>query len=156
VPLSPHGVLNDYIPFYFTPFSPMMYNIYTGRGGVEHIPNADVIILVSSLHKVSNLGFPFVFTDKHAYVSTANYYNDLERLHDIDWGLLQQRNFKRDPDDPAALERYQAEALIYEHMPIEGLIGAICYSEELQMQLQNIADASKKALRFECRPNWYF
>ena len=27
VPIPPHGTLSDYIPFYFTPKSPMMYNI---------------------------------------------------------------------------------------------------------------------------------
>ena len=27
VPISPGGLLSDYIPFYFTPYSPMLYNI---------------------------------------------------------------------------------------------------------------------------------
>ena len=27
---QPGGMLSDYIPFYFTPFSPMLYNIKTG------------------------------------------------------------------------------------------------------------------------------
>ena len=29
VDCTPGGTLSDYIPFYFTPFSPMMYNINT-------------------------------------------------------------------------------------------------------------------------------
>ena len=29
VPVPPGGVLNDYVPFYFTPFSPMLRNIST-------------------------------------------------------------------------------------------------------------------------------
>jgi hypothetical protein len=56
VPLPPHGMLNDYVPFYFTPFSPMLYNIHTGRGGVAHVANADIVILVSSLHWITELG----------------------------------------------------------------------------------------------------
>ena len=31
VPVAPGGVLGDYVPFYFTPFSPMMLNIKSGR-----------------------------------------------------------------------------------------------------------------------------
>lgn len=49
VPIPPSGSLSDYIPFYFTPFSMMMYNIVTGFGGIHQFPNRDIIILVSSL-----------------------------------------------------------------------------------------------------------
>ncbi len=38
VPIPPGGTLSDYVPFYFTPFSPMFYNIVTGYGGVAKIP----------------------------------------------------------------------------------------------------------------------
>ena len=34
VPIDPGGTLSDYVPFYFTPFSPMMFNIKTGYGGI--------------------------------------------------------------------------------------------------------------------------
>jgi ssDNA thymidine ADP-ribosyltransferase, DarT len=34
VPCAPGGRLRDYVPFYFTPFSPMLYNIKTGWGGI--------------------------------------------------------------------------------------------------------------------------
>ena len=33
VPVQPGGTLSDYVPFYFTPYSPMLYNIRTGWGG---------------------------------------------------------------------------------------------------------------------------
>ncbi len=156
VPLPPGGVLNDYVPFYFTPFSPMMYNIYTGRGGVARVANPDIVILVSSLHRVVELGLPLVFTDGHAYPLTANYYNDLKHLTAIDWTLLQSRNFQRDPDDPAKVERYQAEALIHEHMPIEALLGAVCYTPEIQGELQEQAERLGTGLDIRCLPAWYF
>jgi hypothetical protein len=38
--------LADYVPFYFTPFSPMMLNINTGRGAVPRRPNSEICILV--------------------------------------------------------------------------------------------------------------
>ena len=39
------GVLSDYVPFYFTPYSPMMYNIHTGYGGIEKQRNEDIVKL---------------------------------------------------------------------------------------------------------------
>lgn len=68
VPHGPGGVLNDYVPFYFTPFSPMMANIHSGRS-VKQRPNEDIVILVSSLHRVQQLGLGYVFTDSHAYIT---------------------------------------------------------------------------------------
>lgn len=156
VPLPPGGVLNDYIPFYFTPFSPMMYNIYTGVGGVARQAKADIVILVTSLRSVADLGLPFVFTDRHAYTVTANFFNELKDLTAIDWPLLQQRNFKRDPDDPEKIERYQAEALIHGHMPIQAIRGAICYTDQIQAELQE--QAAEAGIEFDivCRRDWYF
>lgn len=156
VPLPPQGVLNDYVPFYFTPFSPMMYNIYTGRGGVKNVSNTDIVILVSSMYRVAEIGLPFVFTDRHAYPVTTNYYNNLADLTAIDWALLQQRNFQRDPDDPEKVERYQAEALIHRHMPINALLGAVCYTQNVQQELQEQANGLGVKLDIHCIPGWYF
>ncbi|MBE4586053.1 hypothetical protein BOO29_14030 [Vibrio navarrensis] len=156
VPLPPQGVLNDYVPFYFTPFSPMMYNIYTGRGGVKKVSNTDIVILVSSMYRVTEIGLPFVFTDRHAYPVTTNYYNNLADLTAIDWALLQQRNFQRDPDDPEKVERYQAEALIHRHMPINALLGAVCYTQNVQQELQEQANGLGVKLDIHCIPGWYF
>ncbi len=128
VPRPPGGFLNDYVPFYFTPFSVMMKNIHSGRG-VKQRANEDIAILVSSMHLIDQQGLPYLFTDCHAYYQWANFYDDLADLDKIDWLLLQQRNFKRNPDDLAQFERYQAEALIHQFMPISGLLGIVCYTE---------------------------
>jgi hypothetical protein len=62
VEVGPGGTLSDYIPFYFTPFSIMMYNIHTGYN-VQQVCNEEIVILVSSLVRLSELAIPFVFTD---------------------------------------------------------------------------------------------
>jgi hypothetical protein len=61
VGVPPGGTLSDYIPFYFTPYSIMMYNIRTGYG-VKQVPNEDIVIFVSSLPHVVAQGLRFVFT----------------------------------------------------------------------------------------------
>lgn len=156
VPLPPGGVLNDYVPFYFTPFSPMMYNIRNGRGGVSSIVNNDIVILVSNMHRISEMGLPFVFTDRHAYLVAARYFNDLGALSEIDWPLLQNRNFQRNVDDPEQFERYQAEALIYNQVPIHSLLGAVCFTPEIKLELQALANGAGVKLDIRCLPNWYF
>jgi len=156
VPLPPGGFLNDYVPFYFTPFSVMMRNIRSGRGGVPQRANEEILILVSSLPHVVGQGLPFLFTDSHAYYRWATYYDDLSHLGKVDWNLLQARDFKRDPDDPAKFERYQAEVLIHRHCPVSGLIGIICYSEAVKMRVDAQVQARGLNLPVFSRPGWYF
>jgi hypothetical protein len=92
----------------------------------------------------------------HAYYQWANYYNDLSDLDKIDWAILQGRDFKRDPDDPAKFERYQAEALVYQHCPIDGLQGVVCYTESMKQQIEQQLVNCGLSLSVHVRAKWYF
>ena len=119
VPIGPGGTLDDYVPFYFTPFSIMMFNIHTGHGNIVRRSNDELVMLVSSLYQLQDLGVRFVFTDRHAYLQTAEFYEDVGSIGEIDWDLLRRRDFANDPADPGKKERYQAEALVYRHVPVD-------------------------------------
>lgn len=155
VPIAPGGVLNDYVPFYFTPFSVMMRNILSGRG-VPQRSNDEIVILVSSLHRVQACGLPFLFTDCHAYYEWADFYSDLKDLDKINWPLLQRRDFKRDPEDPLKFEQYQAEALVHRHVPLEALLGIVCYTSQQQATLEQQVKALNLNLKVHAKPQWYF
>ncbi|MEE4636439.1 DUF4433 domain-containing protein [Pseudomonas alliivorans] len=155
VPIAPKGFLADYVPFYFTPFSVMMKNIHSGWG-VQQRNNEEIVILVSSLYRVEQLGLPFVFTNAHAYPGWTDYYSDLASLHQIDWAILQRRDFKRDPDDPRKMERYQAEALIHGYLPITGLLGIMCYTDATKERIEQDVASRGLALPVHARPRWYF
>jgi hypothetical protein len=68
----PGGTLSDYIPFYFTSHSVMLYNIKTGYRGVQQRRNDEIVILVSSLPKLIEDQITFVFTDQHARWRLSN------------------------------------------------------------------------------------
>ncbi len=156
VPVAPGGTLSDYVPFYFTPYSIMLYNIKTGYGGVPKQSNDQIVILVSSLRKVAELGIPFVFTNQHAYPVTAEYFNSLDDLGRVDWPLLQAGDFCHDPEDPGKKERYQAEALVHRHLPVEGLLGISCHSRVALQQLHTELQRRNLSLQVVVRPGWYF
>lgn len=155
VGVGPDGHLSDYVPFYFTPFSIMMYNINTGYG-VKHVPNREIVIFVSSLHHVASRDIPFVFTNQHAYPIMAEYFTELADLSRIDWPLLQSRTFKHDPDDPGKKERYQAEALIWKHLPLDALQGVCCYDTEVESQIQNEIETRGVNFKVARQQSWYF
>ena len=155
VEVGPGGTLSDYIPFYFTPFSIMMLNIHTGYN-VKQVPNEEIVILVSSLRRVAEQGIRFVFTDQHAYPVTANYFTSLNDLRHVPWELLNRRDFKHDPEDPGKKERYQAEALIWKHLPTEALLGMCSYTEDIEAEIR--AELAKRRIDMQTRVQrgWYF
>ena len=150
------GTLSDYVPFYFTPLSPMFLNIKTGWRGVRQRSNREIAILFTSLRKVQKLGLPFIFTDRHAYLETAQAFTDLDHLDKIDWAILRRHDFKRDPENPEKVERYEAEALIHKHLPIDALDGIACFDTVCAFRLQGYVTQRNQAIKIDVAPRWYF
>jgi hypothetical protein len=156
VPIPPEGTLSDYVPFYFTPYSPMLYNIKTGWGGITKVPNEEIVIFVSSLHELQKLGIRFVFTDRHAYLQDAIYYSKLTDLVNISWELLKNKDFKRDENDLLKTAKYQAEALVFKHVPIAALLGVVCYNNEAEEEIRIMVTEEYPDFKIYAKPGWYF
>ena len=112
--------------------------------------------LVASLRDLEKQNVKFIFTDRHAFLQTAQFYNSLDQLNNIDWIILQRRDFKRDDNDPGKVERYQAEALILSSMPINGLRGIVCYSDAVLVQVNQACAQRNPSVRAIKKPEWYF
>ncbi len=155
VPAPPGGTLSDYVPFYFTPFSPMFYNIKTGWKGITKRPMSDIVILVSSLPSLRDNGVQFLFTNQHASLVQATFSNDLAQLSSLDWKIWQARDFARDPNDPNKLARYQAEALAYKHVPISAIQGVVCHGADEENSLTKMVHNLAPDLALHAKPGWY-
>jgi hypothetical protein len=121
IPMPPGGTPADYVPFYFTPKSPML------------------------------------FTDRHAYTATANWSanpDDLAAM--IDWEILCRHDFARSDRYPDKMERYQAEALAYRHVPPAALLGVGCASAHGKAKVAAQLQAAGLTLKAVVRPEWFF
>ncbi|PYY87145.1 DUF4433 domain-containing protein [Pseudomonas sp. TKO26] len=67
-----------------------------------------------------------------------------------------RRDLSRPPDAPRKMERYQAEALIHNYLPITGLLGIMCYSDAMKKRIEQDLAARGLALSVHARPGWYF
>lgn len=155
VPVPPHGMLSDYVPFYFTPWSPMLYNIVTGYRGISRQSRTDIVIIASSLARVAKLGLPFVITDGHALMHTSSFFRDASDLDRIDWDLLNRKDFRRDPEDPGKLDRYQAEALVLSYVPVTAILGIACYDRDTDQRLEAMLADADQRVPVRTRPDWY-
>jgi hypothetical protein len=152
----PGGKLADYVSFYFTPSSLMLFNISAGRS-VPKRPNDEIVIFTASLREIAQSGRSFVFTNQHANsrVGTKQF-NALEGLDQISWDLLQNRDFKTDDANPGKQLRYQAEALIHREVPPSFLKGIACHSNEVSKKVSGMVSAQGLQIPVKTLPEWYF
>ena len=156
VPVAPGRTLDHYIPFYFTPCSPMLYNIRTGWNNVIQRPSKDLVILVTSLRSLATHGVQFVFSDRHAFMKIAAFSTSLDDLNPLGWRYWQQQDFERDPDNLEKLERYQAEALIYRYLAAERIAAIACSNELEQARIGAMVRNYGGQIDVICRSHWFF
>jgi hypothetical protein len=150
------GTLSDYVPFYFTPKSPMLLNIKTGYNGIRQRGNDEIVMFVSTIHQLHERQIRYAFTDRHAYLKAASFYADPADLKKIDWEILRNHDFKKSVDDLDKHERYQAEALVYRHLPINELRGIACFTNAEKERLEKQLAERGLAMKIVVKPNWYF
>jgi len=99
----------------------------------------------------------FLFSDRHASTVGAQVTSDLDHLSDwIDWKILQQRDFSRDNEDIGKTDRYQAEALVYRHLPVTSWAGIACYDDREKARIEKMAQERGLELKVIAKRGWYF
>jgi hypothetical protein len=84
----PATVVNDYVPFYFSVRTPMLFNIKTGWG-VPKQKQENIVYMVCKLSELATDGFQWCFTNGNAVVIATNFYSDLECLQLVNWKSIQ-------------------------------------------------------------------
>ncbi|MFC5409139.1 DUF4433 domain-containing protein [Larkinella bovis] len=155
VKVPPSGVLNDYVPFYFTPRSPMLFMINKGQVPDYKGIQEELIYLVSNVNVIQNAGRLFVFTDRHAKLDYAQHFNDCSRLVDLDWATIQSDNWGQQYG-VLKKEKKQAEFLVYQTVPINLIQGIVCHNETIKNSVEVAMEEAKVFLPVVCRPKFYY
>ncbi|MEO5824678.1 MAG: DUF4433 domain-containing protein [Gemmatimonadales bacterium] len=155
VGVSPYGTLADYVPFYFTPCSPMLYNIVTGWKGLRRRDRAEIVILLTSLDTLEQHDLPYVVADRNAALDFALLAPCRELVPGLSWRDWQNRDFRHDADNPAKVERYQAEALVHDHLPSGALRAIITYDEPTRIAVALLAADTAASPPVRMIPSWY-
>lgn len=74
VKLANAGNLGEYVPFYFSEHTPMLYLIMNGYKGVQQRPQEDIVFLVSAFEEIRAAGLEFVFTNMNAKLALAEFF----------------------------------------------------------------------------------
>lgn len=129
----PNGkMLSDYIPFYFGPRSPMLYNIQYGNGLlIKQLPE-DIVYCVVRIEDVIKSTLNCVFSDGHALDGMTSFYDkmDLQRLDEIvhKEDIYATYWFNQNPWDDRKRKK-EAELLFLDDVPLELIKGFIVYNQ---------------------------
>ena len=138
VPISPGGLLSDYVPFYFGGCSPMLLNIKTGYRGVTQREQSELIYLCAHIDSVISVCPEFCFTDGHAKDKLTTYFNQISALDQIDWSVVSDKYWTSTEEDPDRMRKKQAEFLVKKHVPVECFAGIIVHDEIAYISVEEI------------------
>ena len=156
VPVEPFGTLADYVPFYFTVKSPMLYVITMGNDPeVIKTPPEKIIYIVSSVERLEELKIKYVFTDRHAKLEYAQFFNKYSDLQKLNWEIIKSDRWGRQYG-PERKEIKQAECLIYKHLPLFAITDIGCKTERLYNIVSTMIKTSKQKIIIQTKPEWYY
>lgn len=138
VPIQGYGTLGDYIPFYFWGHSPMLYVIMNGYKGVKQYPQEDIVFIVINSADIIASGRRYVFTDRHAKSTLANYSTNPDDLHRLKWDVIRSKDWKNTENDFQRMDFKQAEFLVQDHIPVNYIDMLVVKNEAKKVEIENI------------------
>jgi hypothetical protein len=149
VPTRGGGMLGDYVPFNFCPRSVMLLAVHGGHkdyaGG-----QGEVVHLVSNISRAIGVGHPWAFTDRHAELAHALYYDDLQRLSEVRWDVMPLTWWG------AVKEERQAEFLVHGFFPWTCVNEIVVATDATAQSARHILAGAACQPPVVVRPDWYY
>lgn len=156
VPVAAHGMLQDYVPFYFAPRSPMLYAIHTGFVEGYNEGQKPILHLASSVEFASSLKKPWCFTDGHAVMDYTLFFEDLGDLQQIDWVVMRSQYWNDTQEEPDRKRRRQAEFLVHEFFPWDAVRFIGVYNEVIKKEVAAVVGAARHQPEVQVKRAWYY
>ncbi len=156
VPCGPRGNLHDYVPFYFGTRSPMLYAHY--QKNVPSNPDGQraIIYLVADAEETIAAGHPFVFTDGHAEMSLARFFDEPSDFNQLNWRAIHARYWKDTPEESARQFQKQAEFLVHRCFPLHLVRRIVTLDERIRHRVEEILSEASVQLPVIANPSWYY
>ena len=147
--------LNEYVPFYLGPRSPMLYVIQHGYHGVARVEAENIVYCVIRLDDLILNNVDCIFTDGHALSAFTSFYqknmlsyiNEIVKYVDVfssQWNTEEDLDLKR---------RKEAELLVKQDLPAQYVRGYVVYNETAKQRLISLGVAPEKIVAV---PGYYF
>ena len=150
-------VVNDYVPFYFSVRTPMLYNIVTGHG-VPPTPQEDIIYLCCKFIELATDDFQWCFTDGNAAKRISRFSKEIQHLSHLDWHSIKTTDFRDEnaDGDEDRVRKKHAEFLVKDHVPIEFIKGICVFNNNIKEKVEMILEKFDLSIKVKIRKEYYF
>lgn len=150
VPVASKGFLGEYVPFNFCSRSVMLYAICRNNVAGYADGQDPVVHLVSSIEAVAASGRPWAFTDRHADLGYARYFDDLANLNEVDWNAMPLTWWKN------VKEQRQAEFLVHDWFPWSCVEKITVYNDAIAKRAKEALEKAKHQPPIVVEVSWYY
>ena len=153
----PNTVVNDYVPFYFSIRTPMLFNIITGRG-VPAQKQEEIIYLCFKLDEIATEDFQWCFTNGNAAKIITRFYNRLEDLDQIDWRSIESEDFRfnNSDGDEDRIRKKHSEFLVFNQVPSDKLSHIVVLNLAAKRRVESILEMCKLNINVYINPTQKF
>lgn len=132
-------VVNDFVPFYFSVRTPMLYNIYTGHG-VPRQSQSNIVYLCIPLLDLATDDFQWCFTDGNAAKVITRYFTNLEDVNEVDWHSIKSKDFRIDnaDGDEDRIRKKHSEFLVRDFIPNTKIKRIAVYNDRTKNVVEDI------------------
>ena len=153
---GPGGTVHDYVSFYFGCLSPMLLQLKTGRVAGYNEGQEPLIYLVSTAQAIAAAGVPFVFSNGHGIAAYTAWYDDLDRLEEVDWEIVGAHYWADTLDDMDRKRRKQAEFLVYEFCPWSLIQEIAVINRVNKDRVEQLLTLARLQKIVSVKPQWYY
>lgn len=156
VTVKPHGVVADYVPFYFCPRSPMLYALKGGSVTSAEGTQQDILHLVLEAESLADAGLACLHTDGNAASQPLRFHPGVSGFAHLRWDVIQSWSWRDTPDDNDRKRSKQAEFLVHDAVPWFHVqsVGAMTESTR-DRAIAAIATAAHRP-PVAVQPDWYY
>lgn len=143
------GSLGEYVPFNFCNRSVMLLKVKSGHENYVD-GDADVLHLVSSVRIATRLGKPWAFTDRHAVLNHALYFDRVPDLGEVPWKVMPLTYWQD------VREEREAEFLVHEFFPWTAISEVAAKNEATAERARKLIRPALHRPDVTERPAWYY
>lgn len=156
VTLAPHGVVADYVPFYFCPRSPMLYALKGGKVERAAGTQDEIVHLVLDAEALMGAGLPCIHTDGNAASQPLNFFAGVSGLATLRWDVIRSWSWKDTADDNDRKRCKAAEFLVHDAVPWGHVQGIGVMTADAQRRvIAALADTAHQP-PVTLQPDWYY